>query len=109
MNLLQYFLYTVYGKANSKKVIAERREKILSLMVKGYSQMDMCKELGVTRQTISKDMKWIMKALKKDYSGLSTMFFSCMDGMNQVQRECWKIYRNEDNNPEIQQWARCSP
>lgn len=66
--------------------------------------MDMCKELGVTRQTISKDMKWIMKALKKDYSGLSTMFFSCMDGMNQVQRECWKIYRNEDNNPEIQQW-----
>jgi len=99
------------GKPNSKKVIAERREKILSLLAKGYSQMDICKELDLTRQTISKNMKWINESTQKGLFGLaketlSTMFFNCIDGINQVQRECWRIYRNEDNNPEINQWHK---
>lgn len=73
--------------------------------------MDICKELNVTRQTISRDMKWINESTQKGLFGLaketlSTMYFSCIDGINQVQRECWKIYRNEDNNPEINEWHK---
>jgi hypothetical protein len=34
------------------------------------------------------------------------MYFNCIEGINQVQREAWKIYKNEDNNPEINQWHR---
>jgi hypothetical protein len=37
---------------------------------------------------------------------LNTMYFDCIEGINQVQREAWKIYKNEDNNPEINQWHR---
>jgi transcriptional regulator len=101
------------GKPNSKRVINERREKILELMAKGYSQFEITKQLGVTRQTISSDMTWINQQTQKGLFGiaketLSTMFFNCIDGVNAVQRECWKIYRNEDNNPEIQQWHRMS-
>jgi hypothetical protein len=99
------------GKPNSKKDIAERREKILSLLSKGYSQGDICKELNVTRQTISKDMKWINESTQRGLFGLaketlSTMFFSCIESNNQLQKECWKIYRNDENNPEITQWHR---
>ena len=41
------------GKANSKKHIEERREQVLLLLSKGYSQMNICRELNITRQTIN--------------------------------------------------------
>src|SRR5215204_3442348 len=32
---------------------------------------------------------------------LSTMYFSCIQGVEQVQKEAWKIYKNENNDPTI--------
>ncbi|HET6716639.1 MAG TPA: hypothetical protein VFG90_05875 [Nitrososphaeraceae archaeon] len=29
------------------------------------------------------------------------MYFSCVDGLNEILKECWKIYQNENNNPAI--------
>jgi hypothetical protein len=37
---------------------------------------------------------------------LSTYFYNCVQGINNVQKECWKIFRNEDNNPEINHYHR---
>lgn len=98
-------------RPHSKKHIAERREKILNLMSRGYSQFEICKELNISRQTISSDMRYINQQTQKGLFGLAketlnTMYFSCIEGINQVQREAWKIYKNEDNNPEINQWHR---
>lgn len=80
-------------------------------MAKGYSQYDIAKELGVTRQTISSDLRWINESTQKGLFGLaketlSTMYFNCIEGINEVQKECWKIYNNTDNNPEINQWHK---
>lgn len=47
-------------RPHTKKVIRERREQILLLMSRGYSQGDISRELNVTRQTIS-----IMNASKQ--------------------------------------------
>jgi transcriptional regulator with XRE-family HTH domain len=55
------------GKANNKRDIRERREKILLLLSRGYSQSDICEELGITRQNMSKDMKF--KNLKELWTG----------------------------------------
>jgi hypothetical protein len=32
---------------------------------------------------------------------LPTMFFNCIQGLDEVQKECWKIIENLDNNPAI--------
>jgi DNA-binding CsgD family transcriptional regulator len=53
------------GKPNSRKHIEERREQVLLLLSKGYSQMEICKELRITRQTISSDMKHINESTQK--------------------------------------------
>jgi transposase-like protein len=79
------------GKPNSKQVIAERREKIMDYMSKGYSQGAICKELGVTRQTISSDMRWVNQSMQKGLFGLakgtlSTGFFSCIEGANAAKK-----------------------
>jgi IS30 family transposase len=96
------------GKANSKKHIEERREKILLLMSRGYSQLEITKELNITRQTMSSDMRFINQSTKKGLFGLaketlSTMYYNCVQNINEVQKECCHIYRNEDINPEIHQ------
>jgi DNA-binding NarL/FixJ family response regulator len=68
------------GKPNSAKHIEERREKILLLLSKGYSQMEIARELNITRQTISRDMTYINETTKRELFGLaketlSTIYF----------------------------------
>ena len=62
---------------------------------------------------MSSDMRFINESTKKGLFGLaketlSTMYYNCVQNINEVQKECWRIYRNEDNNPEIHQWHRMS-
>ena len=42
--------------ANKPRQIRERREKIQLLMSRGMSQINIAKELGVTRRTIIRDL-----------------------------------------------------
>jgi hypothetical protein len=97
---------------SKKEEIEERREKILELQAMGYSQYAIIKRLGITRMTMSRDMRAINESTKKGLFGLaknetlSTYFYNCVQGINDVQKECWKIYRNDDNNPEINQYHR---
>lgn len=94
---------------SSKKEIEERREKILQLQSMGYTQYAIIKELGISRMTMSRDMRSLNESTKKGLFGvaknetLSIYFCNCLQGINDVQKECWKIYRNDDNNPEINQ------
>jgi transcriptional regulator len=99
------------GRPSNKKAIEERREKILLLLSRGYSQYQITKELNTTRQTISKDMKAINTMTNKGLFGLaketlSTMYFSCIQGVEQVQKEAWKIYKNENNDHTITNWHK---
>jgi hypothetical protein len=94
-------------RKRKKAEIEERRENILNLQSMGYSQYAIIEKLGITRMTMSRDLKAINESTKKGLFGLaknetlSTYFYNCVQGINDVQKECWKIYRNDDNNPEI--------
>jgi transcriptional regulator len=98
-------------RPHNKKVIRERREQILLLMSRGYSQGDIARELNITRQTISSDMRYINEITNKGLFGLAketltTMYFNCMQGVDEVRKEAWRVYRNEDNDPSISNWHR---
>jgi hypothetical protein len=96
---------------NNPKQIRERREKIMLLMARGYNQMDIANELGISRMTINRDMHYINQMTSKGLFGLAkdtfaTMYFNCVEGCNEILRECWKIYKNVENNPAITQWHK---
>ena len=99
------------GKPCSAKEIRERREKILLLLSKGYNQTDIANELNTTRQTVMRDMKNINEMTNRGLydlakATLSTMYFNCIIGLNEIQKECWKIYHNLGNDPSINNWHR---
>jgi hypothetical protein len=80
-------------------------------MSRGYSQGDIVRELNVTRQTISSDMRAINEITNKGLIGLaketlSTVYFNCIQGVDEVQKEAWKIYNNENKDPTISNWHR---
>ena len=94
-------------RRRKKAQIEERRENILNLQSMGYSQYAIIQKLGITKMTMSRDMKAINESTKKNLFGLaknetlSTFFFNCVQGINDVQKELWKIYKNEHKDPEI--------
>src|SRR5688572_9658278 len=90
---------------HSQKEIRERREKILLLMSRGLSQQDIARELKTTRQTIIRDMKAINDYTNESLNDLAratlaTMHYSCITGINEILKECWRIYnmKREDDN-----------
>ena len=98
-------------KPHSAREIRERREKELLLMAKGCNQQDIAHELGISRMTINRDMHYINEMTNKGLfdiarASFSTMYYNCVDGFNEIMKECWKIYYNADNDPHISQWHK---
>lgn len=98
-------------KPHSTKQIRQRREKVLILLSKGMNQTDIAKELDVNRNTVMRDIKelneWTRKGLyDMAKQSLPTMLYSCLIGLNEAEKEAWKLYNNEDNDPEITRWHK---
>jgi transcriptional regulator len=98
-------------KPHSAKFIRERREKVLILMSRGYNQSDIAKELGTTRNTVLHDLKHINVMTKHGLydlakQTLSTMYYNCLIGQNELAKECWKLYKNPNNDPSINNWHK---
>ena len=53
-------------RKRKKAEIEERRENILNFQSMGYSQYAIIQKLGITRMTMSRDMKAINEATKKE-------------------------------------------
>jgi hypothetical protein len=56
-------------------------------------------------------MRYINEITNKGLFGLAketltTMYFNCIQGVDEVQKEAWNIYRNEDKDPTISNWHR---
>ena len=34
------------------------------------------------------------------------MYYSCLIGINEAEKEAWKLYNNEDNDPEVTYWHK---
>ena len=75
-----------------KQEIEERRENILNLQSMGYSQYAIVQKLGITRMTMSRDLKAINESTKKGLFGLaknetlSTYFYNCLQGSTMFKR-----------------------
>lgn len=100
-------------KPHSTKEIRQRREKVLILMAKGFNQSDIAAELNTTRHTIMRDLKEINQWTKKGLYDLAkqtlpTMYHSCIIGMNEAEKEAWKIYHNTENDTSINNWHKIS-
>jgi hypothetical protein len=98
------------GKASHKEIM-EGREKIMILLRRGYNQTDLARELGVKRLTIIRDMHYINEMTNKGLFDMAkntfaTMYMNCVEGCNEILWECWKIYRNLENDPRITQWHK---
>lgn len=95
---------------NSPRKIRERREKILLLMSRGMNQINIAKELGTTRMTIMRDMHYINEISRHGLYDMAktsaTLYFNCIQGLDECLDVCWRIYNNVDNNPEINQWHK---
>ena len=95
---------------NSPRKIRERREKILLLMSRGMNQINIAKELGTTRMTIMRDMHYINEMSRHGLYDMAktsaTLYFNCIQGLDECLDVCWRIYNNVDNNPGINQWHK---
>jgi hypothetical protein len=96
------------SKQNSRKQdqIRERREKIRLLPSRGYSQGDIMRELGITTMTYNRDMKNINEESIKQFYDLAksnplTIYSDHVNDLDKIKRECWEIYRKEDNTQRL--------
>jgi DNA-binding NarL/FixJ family response regulator len=62
---------------NTPKQIRERREKIIILLGRGYHQIDIARELGITRMTLNRDMHYINEMTSKGLFGLAKDSSGC--------------------------------
>jgi transcriptional antiterminator len=98
-------------KPHTAKQIRERREKVLILMSKGMNQSDIARELHTTRRTVLRDVKELNQWTKRGLYDLAkqtlpTMYFNCVTGQNELAKECWKLYKNPNNDPSINNWHK---
>jgi IS30 family transposase len=80
--------------------IEERRRKVASLVAQSMTESEMAHELNVDQSTISRDVK-ALKQLSQQFvydlakSDLSYYYKQCIDGIEEVKRKAWEIFRND--------------
>lgn len=91
---------------SDRKRIAERREKVMVLLTKGFKGYQIAKELQVDPSTICRDVHYLskesnenLKSLVKDT--LPFMYTTSIEGLRNVQLEAWKVYENDGNDTSL--------
>ncbi len=87
------------GIPNNRFIINERREKVLIMLSQGLNETEISKELSVGQSTICRDLKSIKKESQKIIESiiedvLPFEYRKCMGSIEQVTKECWKIYHD---------------
>jgi IS30 family transposase len=83
--------------------IEERRRKVASLIAQSFTEEEMAQELGVDQSTISRDIK-VLKQMSQQFvydlakSELAHCYKQCIDGIEEVKRKAWDMYRSEDGS-----------
>ena len=85
------------------KQIRERREKISHLLVCGYNQGDIMRQLGITRRIYNMDLKNIHEKWTKEFYEIAkanpiTVCSEHVNELDKIRKECWKMYNDNDKN-----------
>jgi hypothetical protein len=88
-----------------------RREKVLELTSKGYSQRQIESMLNISHGTVANDQKFLRQQAKENIQKyiderLPEEYEKCLVGINLINREAWTIAQNtQDNKEKIQALA----
>jgi DNA-binding transcriptional ArsR family regulator len=79
--------------------IEERRRKVSSLLAQSMTETEIAQHLNVDQSTISRDVK-ALKELSQQFifdlakSDLAYYYKQCIDGIVEVKRKAWEMFRN---------------
>jgi hypothetical protein len=86
-----------------KYEIEERRRKVATLLAQSMNETEIALELSVDQSTISRDIK-ALKLLSQRFvfdlakSDLAYYYKQCIDGIEEVRRKGWEIFKGQNNN-----------
>jgi transposase len=89
------------------KQVRERRQQVWVMLCKGMQQKDIAKALNVSEATITLDIRALQDRSEQSLNDfarktLPYMYDKCIDGINEIIKECWTIYNaNSKDSPEI--------
>jgi uncharacterized protein YerC len=84
-----------------KYEIEERRRKVATLLAQSMTETEIAPELNVDQSTISRDIK-VLKILSQRFvfdlakSDLAYYYKQCIDGMEEVRRKAWEIFKGQN-------------
>ncbi|HEU4823512.1 MAG TPA: HTH domain-containing protein [Nitrososphaeraceae archaeon] len=84
--------------------IEERRRKVASLLAQSMTEEEIAQQLDVNQSTISRDIK-VLKQMSHQFvydlakSDLAYCYKQCIDGIEEVKRKAWSMFKNELSNP----------
>jgi len=83
--------------------LEERRRQVASQLAQSMTEQEIANKLGVDRSTISRDIK-VLKQVSQRFvfdlakSNLAYYYKQCLDGIEEVRRKGWEIFKGENNN-----------
>ena len=89
-----------------KYEIEERRRKVATLLAQSMTETEIADELNVDQSTISRDIK-ALKVLSQRFvfdlakSDLAYYYKQCIDGIEEVRRKGWEIFKGQNNNSNL--------
>ena len=89
---------------NNKFKIEDRRKKVATLLAQSMSEVEIAQELDVDQSTISRDIK-ALKLLSQRFvfdlakSDLAYYYKQCIDGIEEVRRKGWEIFKEFNLTP----------
>jgi DNA-binding transcriptional ArsR family regulator len=84
--------------------LEERRRQVASLLAQSMTEQEIADKLGVDRSTISRDIK-TLKLLSQRFvfdlakSDLAYYYKQCIDGIEEVRRKGWEIFKEFNLTP----------
>jgi IS30 family transposase len=81
--------------------IDERRRRVASLLAQSMTEEEIAHELNVDQSTICRNVK-VLKQMSQQFvydlakSDLGYCYKQCIDGIEEVKRNAWGIYRSND-------------
>ena len=89
-----------------KYEIEERRRKVATLLAPSMTETEIAQESKVDQSTISRDIK-VLKRLSQRCvfdvakSNLAYYYKQCIDGIEEVRRKGWEIFKGQNNSKAI--------
>ena len=88
--------------------IEEQRRQVASFLAQSMTESEIAQILNVDQSTISRDVK-ALKELSQQFvyslakSDLAYYYKQSIDGIEEVKREAWRIYRHNNNEVSVKE------